>query len=564
MLKTLHIRNIALIRELELDFRNGFQVLTGETGAGKSILIDSIALLTGTRADRGMIRTGESDASVAGLFGDLSPRAVKALGEMDIQPDADGNILIQRTLSLDGKGKCKVNSEIVTLGALRDISKYLIDIHGQSDTMALYDTDTYIRILDAFAGVAEDAAAYGKAYGTYDAYRREMDEILRGEAERARTIEMLNFQISDIDSVSPKIGEDEELAEREARIKNRERIYRQSQFVWRALKGGERGNVAMLLDRSLAAVESLLDALPSLENAVSELKDCRYRLDDIADQMLDLTADDDGDPAHIINETEERLAAIARLKKKYGSTIEEILAYRAAAADRLEKLQNSDGRLLELKDLLREATGQATALARVLHEKRCVAGEKLSRRVVETLVFLDMPKVTFCVDITEVKDKGGAYELLPTGYDRVDFLISANSGENMQSLSMVASGGELARMMLALKSVENSMDESTAMVFDEIDTGVSGKTARKIGLKLLELSGHTQIFCVTHSAQIASLADDHLLIAKSESDGRTVTSVTALDEDGRIKELSRILGGIHVTEAQRQAAVDMRRERREL
>lgn len=564
MLKTLHIQNIALIRELELDFGNGFQVLTGETGAGKSILIDSIALLTGTRADRGMIRTGENIASVTGLFGDLSTRAVKALGEMDIQPDADGNILIQRTFSLDGKGKCKVNGEIVTLGTLRDISKYLIDIHGQSDTMALYDADTYIRILDDFAGTAEDAAAYGKAYGTYDAYRREMDEILRGEAERARTIEMLDFQISDIDSVSPKVGEDEELAEREARIKNRERVYRQSQFVWRALKGGERGNVAMLLDRSVAAVESLLDALPSLESAVSELRDCRYRLDDIADQMLDLTADDEGDPAHILNETEERLTAIARLKKKYGSTIEDILAYRAAAADRLEKLQNSDGRLLELKDLLKKATERATELARVLHEKRCVAGEALSRRVVETLIFLDMPKVTFRVDIAEVKDADGVFELLPTGYDRVDFLISANSGEDMQSLSMVASGGELARMILALKSVENSMDESTAMVFDEIDTGVSGKTARKIGLKLLELSGHTQIFCVTHSAQIASLADDHLLIAKSECDGRTVTSVTVLDEEGRIKELSRILGGIHVTEAQRQAAVDMRRERREL
>ena len=564
MLKTLHIRNIALIRELELDFRPGFQVLTGETGAGKSILIDSIALLTGTRADRGMIRTGESVASVSGLFGQLSQRSLSALEGMDIQPDADGNILIQRSFSTDGKGKCKVNGEIVTLGTLRDISKYLIDIHGQSDTMALYDADTYIRILDAFAGVGEDAGAYGEAYRAYDAYRREMDEILRGEAERARNIEMLTFQISDIDAVSPKIGEDEELAEREARIKNRERIYRQSQFVWRALKGGERGNVAMLLDRSVAAVESLLDALPSLESAVAELRDCQYRLDDIAEQMLDLTSDDEGDPAHIINETEERLTALSRLKKKYGPTIEEILAYRATAAEKLEKLQNSDGRLLELKDLLRDATERATALARILHDKRCAAGEVLSQRVVETLVFLDMPKVTFRVDVAPLQNAAGEYELTPTGYDRVDFLISANSGEYMQSLSMVASGGELARMMLALKSVENSLDESTAMIFDEIDTGVSGKTARKIGLKLLELSGHTQIFCVTHSAQIASLADDHLLIAKSEHEGRTVTSVTVLDEEGRIRELSRILGGIHVTEAQRQAAVDMRRERREL
>lgn len=385
MLKTLHIKNIALIRELELDFSRGFQVLTGETGAGKSILIDSIGLLTGMRADRGMIRTGETAASVTGLFGELSDRALSSLRQMDIAPDSDGNILIQRSFTLDGKGKCKVNGEIVTLSVLRDIAKYLIDIHGQSDTMALYDADTYIRILDAFAGVSEDLSAYGEAYSAYDAYRREMDDILRGEAERARNIEMLTFQIADIDAVSPKVGEDEELAEREARIKNRERIYRQSQFVWRALKGAERGNVAMLLDRSIAAVESLLDALPSLESAVTELRDCQYRLDDVAEQMYDLFSEDDGDPAHIINETEERLTALARLKKKYGSTIEEILTYREDAVKRLEKLQNSDGRLLELKDLLRDATEHATLLAKALHDKRRIAAEELSTRVIKTL-----------------------------------------------------------------------------------------------------------------------------------------------------------------------------------
>ena len=564
MLKTLQIHNIALIRALELDFRCGFQVITGETGAGKSILIDSIGLLTGTRADRGMIRTGETTASVTGLFGSLSERAVSSLKQLDITPDADGNILVQRVITLDGKGKCKVNGEIVTLYTLRDIAKYLIDIHGQSDTMALYDADTYIRILDAFAGVSSERTSYYEAYIDYDTYRREMEEILRGEAERERTMEMLTFQIADIDAVSPKPGEEDELIEREARIKNHERIFRQSQFVWRALKGAERGNVNMLLDRSVAALDSLVDVLPALESAVNELRDCQYRLDDVADQMLELISDDEGDPDHLINETEERLTALTRLKKKYGSTIEEILLYRENAAQKLQKLQNSDGRLLELKELLRDATERATRLAGVLHDKRSTAALELSRQVVETLKFLDMPKVSFQIELSELKNEAGAFTLTPNGYDHVDFLISANSGENVQSLSMVASGGELARMMLALKSVENSLDESTTMVFDEIDTGVSGKTARKIGLKLLELSKHTQIFCVTHSAQIASLADDHLLIAKSESDGRTVTSVTVLDETGRIQELSRILGGIHVTDAQRQAAIDMRRERREL
>lgn len=564
MLKTLSIRNIALIRSLDLDFRAGFQVLTGETGAGKSILIDSIGLLTGARADRGMIRTGETEASVSGLFADLSPRAVSALAALDIAPDEGGELLIRRTLTADGKGRCKVNGELVTLSTLREIAKYLIDIHGQSDTMALYDADSYLRILDAFAAVSEQRTAYAEAYACYDAYRREMDEILRGEAERERSLEMLAYQIADIDAVSPRVGEEEELLEREARIRNRERIVRQASFVWRALKGAERMNVDALVERSIAALKSLSDAVPSLESAIADLTDCRYRLDDVAETAYALMSEDDEDPTEAADRIAERLTAFTRLKKKYGGTIEEVLAYREEAVKRQERLQNADGRLLELKDLLAEATARAVALADALHEKRAAAAAMLSGRVVETLVFLDMPKVTFRVVTEAVRTEDGAPVLSQTGYDRVDFLISANSGEDMQSLSSVASGGELARMMLALKSVENSLDETTTMIFDEIDTGVSGKTARKIGLKLLALSEHTQIFCVTHSAQIASLADEHLLIAKAETEGRTVTSVTRLDEAGRIAELSRILGGIHVTDAQRQAAIDMRRERAEL
>lgn len=560
MLKTLYVQNIALIRELELDFQRGFQVLTGETGAGKSILIDSIALLTGAKADRTLIRTGEESAAVSGLFGDFSSAVVTGLGEMDIHPDAEGNLLIQRYLYVDGRGKCKINGAVVSLSVLRDISKFLIDIHGQSDTMALYDATTYIGILDRYASLTRDLAVYREAYETYDAYRREMEQIQRNMAERARTIEMLTYQIADIDAVSPKPGEEEELVEREARAKNHERIYRQTAFAWKALRGAEKGNASLLMDRSVAALETLVDVIPSLSDIVSELRDCRYRVEDLAEQIRDLSSSEDRDPADVINEIEERLTAFSRLKKKYGATIEEVLSYRAEAAERLQMLENSDGRLLELRDLLRDATENAMSLANALHEKRVAAAESLSRHVVETLVFLDMPKVVFRVEI-DVDTSDGSPTLTQTGYDRVDFLISANSGENLQSLSTVASGGELARMMLALKSVENAKEESTAMVFDEIDTGVSGKTARKIGMKLLELSRHTQIFCVTHSAQIASLADIHFLISKREEDGRTVTSVTTLDEEGRIRELSRILGGIHVTDAQRQAAIDMRREK---
>lgn len=560
MLKTLVIDNIALIRHLEMDFTGGFQVLTGETGAGKSILIESIGLLTGTKADKSMIRTGTESASVTGVFGGFSQTAEAALAAHDLALDPEGNLLVERSFSLDGKSKCKINGSIVTLGMLRDIAKYLIDIHGQTDTLALYDADTYIEILDRFAGLGEDLTTYRAAYETYESIRRETEEILKSEAERTRTMEMLAFQIADIDALSLKPGEDTALEEKEKIAKNYERISKQTGFAWRALKGGEKGNVSMLLDRSEAALKSICDAVPTLETVIEELRDCRYRLDDLAEQVHDLCPGDE-DPTEELNRIEERLTAIARLKRKYGGTVEEILAYRKDAKEKYARLENADSRLLELREALKDATAKALSLAEKLHEKRAQAAEHLSKKVVETLVFLDMPKVTFRVSIETPQASDGTYLLTPRGYDTVDFLISANSGEQMQSLSLVASGGELARMMLALKSVENAEDESTAMVFDEIDTGVSGKTARKIGMKLLELSRHTQIFCVTHSAQIASLADVHFLIAKHEEEGRTVTVVSTLDEDGRIRELSRILGGIHVTEAQIQAAVDMRREK---
>ncbi len=550
-----------MIRELEMDFSTGFQVLTGETGAGKSILIDSIGLLCGAKADKTLIRTGEEYACVEGTFGAFSQQAVKNLAEMDLPVDEEGKLLVQRYLYADGRGKIKVNGVAVTLASLKAISKYLVDIHGQTDTLALYDSTTYIHVLDTFASLDTALSAYKAAFDTYESLRREMDEINRGEAERLRTIEMLAYQVADIDALSLKPGEDEALEEKEKRIKNHERIYRQTNFAWRALKGAEKGNAALLLDRSAAAIETLGDVIPDAEKLAAEIRDCLYRIEDIADRIYDISESDEGDPTSLINKIELRLDAISKLKKKYGGTVAEILAYRASAAQRLENMQNADERLEELRAKVKTAKVEADKLALTLHNTRVAAAQTLSERVVETLVFLDMPKVSFRVEIAENKDSDGEYILSSDGFDSVEFLISANSGEQMHSLSKVASGGELARMMLALKSVENEKDNSTAMIFDEIDAGVSGKTARKIGMKLLELSRRTQIFCVTHSAQIASLADVHFLIAKHESEGRTVTTVTSLDEDGRILELSRILGGIHVTDAQRQAAIDMRGER---
>ncbi len=564
MLETLHIENIALIRSLEIDFRRGFQVLTGETGAGKSILIGSIGLLTGMKSDKTLIRTGETEAIVYGVFCDISADAKTCLEGLDITPAEDGRVIVERRLYTDGRGKIKVNGTPVTLTALKELSKYLIDIHGQNDTLSLYDSAGYIRILDAFASCEDAYRAYSVDYASYEELRREMHEITKSEAERIRNIEMLTYQIADIDALSLKPGEDEVLEEKEKRIKNRERIFKQSSFVYRALKGAEKGNASMLLDRSASAMDALADVIPEAETLAKELRDCLYTIEDIAERAYSMSDGEDGDPSQMIDKIEARIDAIAKLKKKYGATVEDILAFRENAAKRLLQYQNADDRLAELTELCRTAREKAVMSAHVLHDKRRMAGVALASRVVETLVFLDMPKVSFRVDITENRDEAGEYLLSADGFDTVDFMISANSGEELHSLSRVASGGELARMMLSLKCAENISDASCAMVFDEIDSGVSGKTARKIGLKLLELSRHTQIFCVTHSAQIASLADDHYLISKHEADGRTMTALTTLDEEGRIQELSRVLGGIRVTDSQRQAAIDMRREKHTL
>ena len=560
MIISLHIENIALIQHLEIDFSNGFHALTGETGAGKSILIDSIGLLIGSRGDKTLIRTGAQQAYVCALFGGFSAEVKDALACADVKLESDGTLLVERTLLEDGRSKVKLNSSPASLSKLKEIGKYLIDIHGQNDTYALYDASNYIRVLDSYASNQALSEQYRQAFEIFAEIEAQIAEITKSESERLRLIEMLTYQVADIDAVSPKIGEDLALQEKEHRIKNSERIVKQAGFAYRALKGGEKGNAVMLLQKSAQALSMLKDVIPDVEALIAELEDCRYRIDDVAEQAEQFASQEGGDPTTLINRIELRLDAIAKLKKKYGDSIEAILAYRNDAKARLDTLQNADDRLIALKAARESAYQNAFALAKKLHESRATAAESLSRAVVDNLVFLDMPKVTFTVDL-RIQGDINAPQLGIAGFDQVDFLISANQGENMHSLSKVASGGELARIMLALKCVETDREQTTSMVFDEIDTGVSGKTARKIGLKLLELSKDVQVLCVTHSAQIASLADTHLLISKHVADGRTLTTVTALDEEGRIQELSRVLGGIHVTDAQRQAAIDMRKER---
>ena len=560
MLRSLHVENIAVIKQIDVDFSEGFVALTGETGAGKSIIIDSINLLLGAKADRELIRTGETFAMVIGLFSDLSKSSKALLSEVGVSVDEDGNILIQRTVFSDGRSQIKINGRAASLSHLRIIAPSLISIHGQSDTHAITDSKKQLELIDLYSHSENLLIEYENAYAVLEGIRRRIEEIKIKETERERLSEILEYQIKDIDSLVLHDGEEEELIDKKLKIKNSEKISKNASFAFKALKGSEKGSISLLLDRSSQALSQISDVIPSFSEYSEILKEMKYRIDDMAEEIYAATSDIEDDPTESLNKIESRLDKISKIKRKYGLTVADVLAFREKAAAELETLKNSDDVLKQLALEEKEAYSKALALADNLHIKRVAAAGEIEKAVKETLEFLDMPKVVFFASIKE-SFKDGIKELYSDGSDKIEFFISANTGSEPQPLSKIASGGELARIMLALKSVIADRDGVSTVIFDEIDAGVSGKTARKIGIKMLSLAKKTQIFCVTHSAQIASLADVHLLIKKKQYNDKTETQIESLSEDGRISELSRILGGINVTDAQRRAASDMLNER---
>ncbi len=560
MLKALHIENIAVIRKTDIDFAEGFSVLSGETGAGKSILIDSIAFLLGRRPGRELLRTGTDRATVSALFILTEPHSVLRLNELGIEVDESGELLLERTLTADGRTSGRINGRPATLAQLRAIAEVLVSIHGQSDTHTLTDRANQLAILDGYAENAARLAEYRDIYERLTAVRAEIRKIEEAESARARDTEMLRYQIADIESVLPKDGEEEKLLEKKKRLRSMERIAKQSGFAYRALRSAEKANVLYVLDRATAAVQSLSDVIEEAEEIASELLDCRVRIEDAAERIYAFTEEDPENAERLLNQVEGRLAAIERLKRKYGGSITEILSFLADAKERLSLLENADSRLADLSREEAVLLREATAFAEKLTTARREAGARLSEGVCSVLSFLDMPRVRFEASILP-RGRAEAPDFCRDGADSVEFLLATNPGEPLLPLSSIASGGELARIMLAIKSVISDRDGIGTVIYDEIDTGVSGKTARKIGIELLRSARGAQVLCVTHSAQIASLADAHYLIKKSEEDGRAETNVLPLDEEGRISELSRILGGIEVTDAQRRAAWELYTER---
>lgn len=560
MLISLHIENIAVIKSIDFDFSEGFMVLTGETGAGKSVVIDSINLLLGSKAERELIRSGQSQAMVSGLFADLSPKTVEGLSALGIEIPEDGEILLQRVVNQDGKSRAMINGRSISLTLLKSVAPLLVSVHGQTDTASLQDSKNHLDILDVYANLGELKTEYQSAYSALEGIRRQIREVTEKLSESERLKEILEYQIKDIESANLKEDEEDVLVEKRAKLKNSEKITKNSEFVFKALKGSEKGSVSYLLDRSMAALKQISDVVPDFAEYADRLRECLYQVDDIAEEVYAVIDDIDGDPTVTLNKIESRLDRISKLERKYGSTIKDVLKFCQKAKTELETLENSDGVLKELSQKERKAYNEALKLAKELHEKRAEAAKNLESYVKETLEFLDMPKVVFFVSLKEMT-KGEERILTKDGGDLIEFYISANRGADPQPLAKIASGGELSRIMLALKSVISDKDGIPTVIYDEIDTGVSGKTARKIGIKMLSLSKTTQLFSVTHSAQIASLADKHFLISKGDVNGETETSVRVLDTEGRICELSRILGGINITSAQRAAAEDMLAEK---
>ena len=560
MLHSLHIENIAVIKHVDLEFSSGFMVMSGETGAGKSIIIDSINLILGAKADRDLIRHGENTATVSALFTDLSEKTVIMCNDLGIFLDDEKSILVQRSFSVDGRSGVKINGRSINLSVLKQLAPGLVDIHGQSDSGALADPEKHIDILDIYASSQDMLTSYREVYARLEKVRRDIQDITKKESERERLKEILSYQIKDIDSMKLRVGEEEELIDKKVKIKNSEKITKNSEFAYKALRGSEKGSAAYLIDRSITALTQLAGVVPSYEEYADRLREALSSVEDIAEEVRAVLEDFDEDPTTTLNAIESRLDKISKLKRKYGLTVEAVLEFRDNAKSELDTLENYEGTLDSLKKEEDKLYREALVVADKLHARRVEWAKTLKVKITDILEFLDMPGVVFYAKI-DTEEVDGKKTLNKDGYDKVEFYFSANKGAEPQSLAKIASGGEIARVMLAIKSVIADNDGVSSVVFDEIDAGVSGKTARKIGMRMMDMSSGLQIFCVTHSAQIASLADIHFLISKSEINGATETSVRALDYDGRVKELSRILGGINVTESQRAAAIDMLNER---
>ena len=546
MLSLLHIENIAVIECADISFDAGFNILTGETGAGKSIVIDAISAILGERAYRDMIRTGSNKASVRAVFTDVPEFSWFADNGVEYDPET----IIQREVYLDGKNVCRVNGTLVTVSILRKLGIQLINIHGQHDSASLFDENNHLQFLDDFAENQSLRDAYTEKFAFVAKLRKEIERLHMDESEKLRRMETLRYQIDEISKANLQAGEDDTLEQRRKILQNAEKLSDGIHTAVDCLYGGDDTDGAASLlaeaERELARLIRYTDAYNDLHEKVADLM---YQVQDVAEELRD-TRDDLSYSADELEQIESRLDIIHRLRRKYGNTCEEILLYLDNAQKELDEIEFADDHVERLKLKCEKAEKQAWDAAIELRNNRMAAANELSRRILTELAQLDMPRVQISCNFTET-------ELTANGADMVAFYMSANAGEALKPLSKVASGGELARIMLAMKNVLAEQDQVATLIFDEVDTGVSGRAAQKVAEKLRSVAKSKQVLCVTHLPQLAALANTHLLIAKEERNGRTYTSVTPLDLEGRKRELARIIGGENITETTLKSAEEM-------
>lgn len=555
MLSLLHIENIALIDQADISFGSGFNVLTGETGAGKSIIIDAISAVLGERTSRDLIRTGEKSALVTALFRDLPSRPW--FQETGIGPDENGELLISRRIQGDGKNICRVGGVPCTVVQLRTLGSQLIDIHGQHDGQQLLDESCHLAYLDSFGELEPALSAYREEYAKLDALRKQIASLQMDETEKARRLDILQFQIDELESAHLRLGEEEELDERKAMLRSADQLVAAVEGAYHALFGTDSQDGAASL---LAEAEGNLSRVSNLSADLSQLSEnlaaLRYGTEDAAERLRDLKNSFDFSPKEL-DQVEDRLDHLHRLKKKYGATVRDMLDYLNKIRQELDQIELSDDLLIKLKKQRKAQLAMTRTLAETLSAQRKAAAERLKARIEGELRQMDMTKVRFQ---TEFSSKPGKLGLDDTGMDEVRFLMSANVGENLKPIAKVASGGELSRIMLALKNVLAENDSICTLIFDEVDTGISGRAAGKVAEKMSRLSLTCQVLCVTHLAQIAAMSDYHYSVHKEEKNGRTYTSVETLDRPGRRAELARLTGGAHQSEAILKGAEELLKE----
>ena len=538
MLSLLHIENIAVISEADIAFERGFNVLTGETGAGKSIVIDAIGAIMGERASRDLIRTGARSARVTAVFQDVPP--LDWFEAQGISPDENGELLLERVIQGDGKNVCRVNGRSVLVTQLRELGCQLLNIHGQHDGQQLLDEECHLDYLDSFGGTGESRGLFRQAYEKVRALQKERDALRMDDGEKARRMDTLTYQIGELERAQLRVGEDEELSRRREVLRNAERLIEAVEAAWQALTGGDEveGAVSLMMEAEdrLEQAGRYSDGLRELAEKAAQL---RCDAEDLAELVRDARGALDLYPGEL-DELEERLDKLYRLKKKYGGSAEEMLAYLDRCRQELDMIRFSEDRMAQLDTEVEKALEKAREQGKLLSTQRRSAADRLAGRIQSELRELDMPRVRFQVEFAP-KDAPDGMDA--SGMDTVRFLMSANVGEDLKPIHKIASGGELSRIMLALKNVLAETEQVTTLIFDEVDAGVSGRAAGKVARKLFQVSGSKQVLCVTHLPQIAAMGDVHFSVEKGEQDGRTYTRVDRLDRPRRREELARLSGG---------------------